>query len=160
VPWIGTGVIITKGGNALKGYMGVVKDVLCGQNTASGLKILLQLTCLDPSSPYKTLLVDYDDVVEQKSVKDLHLQELILNMPSSRTGTLLSDFAEPLSVLFHPSKAYMKSARRPFGPSLQAPMSGVSTSGGATPMPDQTSSLTPAWDPLSRTPRYSHPYFG
>jgi len=160
VPWIGTNVFITKVGSPLKGYMGVVKDVLRGQDTASGLKIFLQLTRLDPSSPFKTLVVDYDDVVEQRSVKDLHLQESKLNMPSSRTGSSLLDYAEPSSALFHPSKAYMKSAHRPFGPSPQAPMSGVSTSGGATPMPDQTSSLTPAWDPLSRTPRYSHPYFG
>jgi hypothetical protein len=34
-----------------------------------------------------------------------------------------------------------------------------STSGGVTPMPDRTSSLTPAWDPSSRTPRYSCFYF-
>ena len=37
---------------------------------------------------------------------------------------------------------------------------GVSTSGGATPMPDQTSSLTPAWDPLSRTLPYFYSYLG
>src|SRR6202789_4299252 len=39
----------------------------------------------------------------------------------------------------------------------------ASTSGGATPMPempDRTSFLAPAWDPLSCTPRYSHSYFG
>ena len=49
--------------------MGVVKDVLPGQDTASGLKIVLQLKHLDPSSPFKTITVDYDDVVEQRSVK-------------------------------------------------------------------------------------------
>ena len=54
----------------------------------------------------------------------------------------------------------MKSPCRPHWPSPQAPMPDVSSSGGATPMPDQTSSLTPAWDPLSRTPRYFHSYFG
>jgi hypothetical protein len=150
VPWIGTHVIVTKVGNPFKGYMGVVKDVLCGQDTASGLKIVLQLAHLEPSSPFKTIIVDYDGVVEQRSVKDFHLQESILNMPSSRTGSSLLDYAEPRSVLFQPSKAYMRSARRPFEPS---PMPGISTSGGATPMPDQTSSLTPAWDPTSRTPR-------
>jgi hypothetical protein len=153
VPWISTHVIITKLGNPFKGYIGVVKDVLRGQDTASGLKIVLQLTHLDPSSPYKTIIVDYDGVVEQRSVKDLHLQESILNtMPSSRTGSSLFHYAKPRSVLFQPSEAYMRSARRHFGPSPQAPMPGVSTSGGATPMPDQTSSLTPAWDPTSRTP--------
>ena len=65
VPWIGTYVIITKFGNAFKGYEGVVKDVLRNQDTASGLKIDLQLTHLNPSSPFRRTVVDYDDVVEQ-----------------------------------------------------------------------------------------------
>jgi hypothetical protein len=157
VPWIGTRVIITKLGSPFKGYKGVVKDVLRGQDTASGLKIVLQLDHYDPSTPYKTIIVDCDGVVELRSVKDLHLQleESILNKPSSSTGSSLLDYAKPRSDLFQPSKAYMKSARLTFGPSPRAPtrMPGVSTSGGATPMPDQTSSLTPAWDPTSRTPR-------
>ena len=155
-PWIGTEVIISKLGSPWKGHTGVVKDVLRGQKTASGLKILIQLANYDPSSPYKTIAVDHDDVVERRSVKDLHLQGSILNMPSSRTGSSLLDYAEPRNILFRSSKTYMKSARRPFGP---PPLPGPSTSGGATPMPDQTSSLTPAWDPSSRTPGYSHSYF-
>jgi len=65
VPWIGTHVIITKLGNPFKGYVGVVKDVLRGQETASGLKVAIQLTRLDPSSPFRKTVVDYDDVVEQ-----------------------------------------------------------------------------------------------
>jgi hypothetical protein len=85
-------------------------------------------------------------------------------MPISRSGSLLLDYAEPRNILFWPSNVYcMKSARRPFRPPLEAPMPRVSTSGGATPMPempDRTSFLTPAWDPSSRTPRYSHFYFG
>ena len=155
MPWIGTDVIISKHGSPFKGYTGVVKDVLRGQDTASGLKIALQLARLDPSSPFKKIVVDYDDVVERRSVKDLHLQQSILNMPSSSSGFSLYDYAQPQGDLFQPSKAYMKSAHRHFG--LPAPQAfpGVSTSGGATPMPEQTSSLTPAWDPSSRTPRYS-----
>jgi hypothetical protein len=70
-------------------------------------------------------------------------------MPTSRTGFSLWDYAYPRNVLFQPSKAYIKSACRSSRRPTQAP----STFGGATPMPDQTSSLTPAWDPLSRTPR-------
>ena len=66
VPWISTNVIITKLGSPLKGYAGVVKDVIRGQDTATGLKIVVQLTHLDPSSPFRTTIVDYDDVVEQK----------------------------------------------------------------------------------------------
>jgi hypothetical protein len=73
VPWIGTHVIITKLGSPLKGYVGVVKDVLRGQDTVSCLKVVIQLVHLNPSSPFKTAVVDYDDVVEQKSVNDLHL---------------------------------------------------------------------------------------
>jgi transcription elongation factor len=147
VPWIGTHVIITKVGDPFKGYMGVVKDVLRGQNTASGLKIALQLEHVEFSSPFKRIVVDYDSVVEKMSVKDLHLQdsESILNY------AFFKDHAKPRSVLFQPSEAYMRrSACRPIG---QAPMPGISTSGGATPMPDQTCSSTPAWDPTSRTPR-------
>ena len=159
MPWIGTRVIITKLGSPLKGYVGVVKDVLRGQDTASGLKIVLQLEHHDPSAPYRTEIVDHDGVVELRSVKDFHLQESILNMPSSRTGSSLLDYAMPRSVLFQPSKAYMKSARRGQAFRLES-MPGVSTSGGATPMPDQTSSLTPAWDPLSRTPPYFYSYLG
>ena len=66
VPWISTNVIITKLGSPFKGYAGVVKDVVCGQDTATGLKIVVQLTHLDPSSPFRTTVVDYDDVVEQR----------------------------------------------------------------------------------------------
>jgi hypothetical protein len=66
VPWIGTNVIITKVGNPYKGYVGVVKDVLRGQDTASGLKINIQLAHLDPSSPFRKTIVDYDDVVEER----------------------------------------------------------------------------------------------
>ena len=73
VPWIGTHVVITKLGSPLKGYVGVVKDVLRGQDTVSCLKVVIQLVHLNPSSPFKTAVVDYDDVVEQKSVNDLHL---------------------------------------------------------------------------------------
>ena len=73
VQWIGTHVIINKLGNPLKGYVGVVKDVLRGQKTVSCLKVVIQLVHLNPSSPFKTAVVDYDDVVEQKSVNDLHL---------------------------------------------------------------------------------------
>ena len=65
VPWIGTNVIITKLGSSFKGYVAVVKDVLPGQDTASGLKIEIQLTYLDPASPFRRTIVDYDDVVEK-----------------------------------------------------------------------------------------------
>jgi hypothetical protein len=73
VPWIGARVVVTKLGNPFKGYVGAVKDVLRGQDTVSGLKIVIQLVHLNPSSPFKTTIVDYGDVVEQESVNNLHL---------------------------------------------------------------------------------------
>jgi hypothetical protein len=85
VPWITTEVILTKRGDPFKGYTGVVTDVLRCQETASGLRIEIQLLHFEPSSPYRKLIVDLDDVVERRSVKDLYLQESILNMSSSRT---------------------------------------------------------------------------
>ena len=54
-----------------KGYTGIVKDVLHGQDTAS-LKIVLQLECANFSTTFKKMVVDYDGVVEKMSVKNLH----------------------------------------------------------------------------------------
>jgi hypothetical protein len=66
VPWVGTNVIITKQGNPFKGYVGIVKNVICGQDTASGLKVVVQLTHLNLSAPFKITVINYDDVVEQQ----------------------------------------------------------------------------------------------
>ena len=68
VPWISTRVIITKSGSPFKGYVGVVTDVLRGQDTASGLRITIQLTHHDPSSPFKKIVFDYEDIVKERSV--------------------------------------------------------------------------------------------
>jgi hypothetical protein len=50
----------------MKGYRGIVKDVLCGQTTKSGLRIAVQITHLDPVAPFKTVIVDFDEVVDAK----------------------------------------------------------------------------------------------
>ena len=59
-------VIITKHGSPLKGYVAIVKDVHRGQDTLSSLRTFVQLLHLDPSAPFKTAIVNYDDIVEQK----------------------------------------------------------------------------------------------
>ena len=71
MPWLDTSVIITKLGSPFKGYVGVVKDVLPGQDTASGLKIAIQLVHLDPLAPFRRTVGDYEDVVEQRYFNDL-----------------------------------------------------------------------------------------
>jgi hypothetical protein len=75
-------------------------------------------------------------------------------MLTLRTGYSLFDYAKPQSTLFQPSKTYT----RLFRPPPQEPTPAGSTSGGATSMPNWSSSLTPAWNPSSRTPGY-HSYF-
>jgi len=64
VPWIGASVYLTKFGHPWKGYIAEVKNVLARQPTASGLKVEIKLSHLDFASPFKTMVVDYDDVFE------------------------------------------------------------------------------------------------
>jgi len=65
VPWLGVLVTIVKTG-PLKGYKAVVKNVLPGQTTSSKPRLEIQFLHLDPSTPFKKVIVDYDDVVESK----------------------------------------------------------------------------------------------
>lgn len=64
VPWLGQTILITKVQHPLKGCQAVVKNVLCGQDTLSGLRIIAQLSHWDPTVPFQTIVIDYDDVVE------------------------------------------------------------------------------------------------
>ena len=64
----------------MKGYRGVVKNVLCKQSTKSGLHIAAQLAHLDPSCPYKEVILDYDDIVEAKYVDFGYLLFFLLNI--------------------------------------------------------------------------------
>jgi hypothetical protein len=48
----------------MKGYHAIIKDVLPLQDTLSGLRITVQFTHMNPAHPFKTSVLDYDDVVE------------------------------------------------------------------------------------------------
>lgn len=50
----------------MRGRPAIVKDVLHGQQTRSGLRVVIQFTHFDPSSPFQTAVVDYDELVEAK----------------------------------------------------------------------------------------------
>jgi len=63
VPWLDIPATIIKAGPH-KGHSAVVKNVLPGQTTSSNLRLEIQFLHLDPSSPFKIVTVDYDDVVE------------------------------------------------------------------------------------------------
>jgi hypothetical protein len=68
VPWLGQAILVSKVNHPFKGRQAVVKGVLHGQNTLSGLRIVAQLSYWDPTAPYKTIVLDYDDVVEAEFV--------------------------------------------------------------------------------------------
>lgn len=64
-PWLGIEITIREKGHALKGYTAVVKDVLTGQPTASGLRIAVLVPLLKYASNGH-LTFDYDDVADAK----------------------------------------------------------------------------------------------
>lgn len=65
VPWINTEIIIF-GRHALKAYSGFVRDVLCNQTTASGLKVEVELSTFDQNMTLRRVFLDYDTVVEAR----------------------------------------------------------------------------------------------
>ena len=68
IPWKGIKVLITKQGEQRKGEPAVVDNVLCNQDTPSGLKINVQFMNYNPNMPFQKALFDYDDIVEFKYV--------------------------------------------------------------------------------------------
>jgi hypothetical protein len=67
VPWINTEVIITQG-HAMKAHHGIILDILCNQQTSSGLQVHLRLSSYDPTSQFRVITLDYDCIVEAKYV--------------------------------------------------------------------------------------------
>jgi len=63
VPWLSQAVLVSKVNHPFKGHQAIVKGVLYGQDTLSGLRIVAQLSYWDPTVPYQTIVLDYDDVV-------------------------------------------------------------------------------------------------
>ena len=74
-PWIGTNIVVSKQGHARKGETGKVTHVLFGQSTASGLRLTIQLTRYRPTTPFQSILVDYDNVHEITSIFFLNLRK-------------------------------------------------------------------------------------
>jgi len=143
VPCIGTVVIILKVLHPLKGYRGTVKSALFNQQTSSGLRVAVQLAHLDPASPFKMEVFDYDDIIEA-SYMTLHL---LLCLPLTYIdlnshGCKLFDFKKPESKQFQPRNY------KPWLPQHLLP----SSSGSTTPLPDWSPLSIPAWDPSSHTP--------
>lgn len=69
MPWIGTRVLVYGRRQSLKAKTGVVRDVICGQNNDSGLRIIIILDNFDPTSANKEFTVDYEHVLEVTYVR-------------------------------------------------------------------------------------------
>lgn len=145
VPWINVEIVITHG-HPMKGFPGVVKDVLCNQPTPSGLQVVVQITSFNPNAPFRNLTVDYDCVVEARySYFGPVEQPLTL---TNSCGVKLHQFAWPKATIFmprvsEPPKSFPALIRQP---PLDSP-------GNTTPIPESSLSSSPAWDPSSRTPQ-------
>ena len=145
VPWINVEIVITHG-HPMKGHPGVIKDVLCNQPTPSGLQVVVQITSLDPTAPFKHLTLDYDHVVEARySYFGPH--ELPLTPTNSR-GVKLHHFACPTAATFMP-----RTYKPPKPSPVVIPRPHIFTSGTTTPFPELCLSSSPAWDPSSHTPQ-------
>jgi hypothetical protein len=62
--WIKTEVVVCKVKHPMKGYCTIVKDVLPLKDTLSGLRITAQFTHMNSANPFKTEVLDYDDVMK------------------------------------------------------------------------------------------------
>jgi hypothetical protein len=99
VPWINTAIIIS-GQHALKTYPGIVKDVIRGQSTPSGLRVAVQITTIGPHMSLGYLILDYDSVVEARYLL-FDSFELTLTVNGSH-GIKLYDYAPTTNELFVP----------------------------------------------------------
>ena len=66
-PWLKTEVIIVSR-HPLRTRRGIITNVLCKQATDSGLRVEILLSCVDVFLPFRTIILDYDAVIEVKYV--------------------------------------------------------------------------------------------
>lgn len=52
----------------MKGHQAIIKDVLCGQKTQSGIQVVIQYTNFDPANPIRKETIDYDNVIHAEYV--------------------------------------------------------------------------------------------
>jgi len=100
-------VIISKVKHPLKGYPGTVKNVLCRQETSSGLRVAIQLARLDSASPFKTVVLDYDDIVEASYVTS----HLLFCLPLTTLNLIVLDASYSTSGTQRANNSNLKTTR-------------------------------------------------
>src|SRR5260221_4241205 len=145
VPWINVEIIIAHG--VMKSHPGVIKDVLGNQRPPSGLKVVVQISRLDPAASFRLITLDYDHVVTRyESCFAPHA--LPLTPTNSHGHVKLHHFWRPRTELFMP-RTDEPSKSSP----IVIPWPPLVISGSTTPLPESCLSSSPAWDPSSRTPQ-------
>lgn len=137
VPWINVEIIIAHG--IMKGQTGVIRDVLRNQRTPSGLKVVVQITLLDPAAPFRCITLDYDHVVEARYESYFAPHELPLSPTNSR-GIKLHHFWCPRTELFMPRNWFEPPKTSP----IVIPPPPLVISGSTTPFPESCLSSLPA----------------
>lgn len=63
-PWLDVSATITLKGHPLRNYPAIVKDVLIGQDTDSGLQLVLEIMTYNAAHPRRIQKMDYEYVVD------------------------------------------------------------------------------------------------
>ncbi|KAK0438716.1 uncharacterized protein EV420DRAFT_1735980 [Desarmillaria tabescens] len=132
-PWIGIQVAVFQTGHPLRNKIGTVRDVICGQDSDSGLRLIIVLETYDPAITNKEYTVDYEHVLQVETKLPLRLHQPLMRSQMAflpRQSFLQSGSEERMARLGQTQPGHFIRYR------------------AATP----PSHLDPAWDPRSKTP--------
>ncbi|KAK1230279.1 hypothetical protein PQX77_006637 [Marasmius sp. AFHP31] len=130
IPWKWREVVVWRGKNS-GNYR--VFNVIFSPKTTSGMKVMVETTVVNAE---RRILVDYDDVVDRKTLLPLH----IIERPR------IASF-QPCGSYRHPAIDELQSVIIDFDPPAQPPTRPPTP---PVAMPQDTTDLPPAWDPNVR----------
>ncbi|KAK0243560.1 hypothetical protein EDD85DRAFT_786460 [Armillaria nabsnona] len=134
---IGTEVVIFPKGHPLRTHRGRVRDVICGQDNPSGLRLILVLDRYNPELTNKEYTVDYEHVVETQTKLPLRLYKPL----------------DPSQVVFSPSIAVIKSRwELQIQERMKSTVGPLSLECPPTLLKSTNEPYCAAWDPCSKTP--------
>ncbi|KAK0183741.1 hypothetical protein F5146DRAFT_1007644 [Armillaria mellea] len=135
-PWLGSEVIVFPSGHPLRTQRGYVRDVICGQDNLSGLRIIMILDRYNPEQTNKECTVDYEHIVETQTKLPLRLYKPLTTSQAA----------------FYPRLAFVKSGRELEIERLMKTTTGsLSLERPNTPL-TSNEPYSAAWDPRSKTP--------
>ncbi|KAK0237584.1 hypothetical protein EDD85DRAFT_936560 [Armillaria nabsnona] len=133
-PWIGVQVGIFQSGHLLRTKIGTIRDVICGQDNPSGLRLVIILETYDPAITNKEYTVNYEHVLEVETKRPLRLHQPLL----------------PLQSAFLPTQSFIDSRYEECMERFGRTGDFIRDRAKTPPVP--LVPLDPAWDPHSKTP--------